>query len=382
MSGTPSGLDAATYAVLASTFSDGYPARCLACDTNGGVVHGDDDAGAAANIRALAISEALRFGEPVVLAGAKADFWLAVPVMVNAHLQGGFLANIAEDSIFPNGIAEPHVDMRAACADLLRCAEEANITNGALLSQRRDAHERERQRAEVIHQAKQHSSRSLTEIYLREEADLIAAIRRGDRATAHGIVNRTLTGIYHHGGTNLEVIKSLLLELTVMMSRGAVESGGSQADLLGTNLAALNELMACDSEQTIAHCLRKNLERIMNAIEKHAREPSAILLRDAVEYMEMNCCDEKIGRDEVAERAGLSPSRFSRMFKERIGRSFTDHLNHLRITRARQMLEHTDLSLLHIALDTGFSDPSYFTKVFRKHMGMTPKDFRKFNRKA
>lgn len=376
------GLDPATFEVVAAGYRERYPVRCLACAVDGSVVLGDDDDPAAAGVRALAISEALRFGEPVVLAGERADFWWAVPVMVNAHLRGGLLAHIDEAAVFPEDIERPQVDMRRACRDLLHHAIEANITNDALLAQRREGHDRERRRAEAIHNAKQHSARSLTEIYLREEADLIAAIRRGDRTTAHGIVNRTLIGIYHHGGADLDVIKSLLLELIVLMSRSAIESGGSQQELLGTNLTALNELMTCDSEEGIAHCLRRNLERIMDAIEEHAREPSAILLRDALTYMELNCRDEKIGRDEVARRAGLSPSRFSRLFKERIGRSFTDHLNHLRIAHARRLLEETDLSLLHIALDAGFADPSYFTKVFRKHCGMTPKDFRKFNRKA
>jgi AraC-like DNA-binding protein len=73
---------------------------------------------------------------------------------------------------------------------------------------------------------------------------------------------------------------------------------------------------------------------------------------------------------------GLSPAHFSRFLKQRTGRSFTDLVNQVRVDRACDLLRRTSRSLVQIALDTGFADQSYFTKVFRRYARVTPRQFR------
>jgi transcriptional regulator GlxA family with amidase domain len=78
----------------------------------------------------------------------------------------------------------------------------------------------------------------------------------------------------------------------------------------------------------------------------------------------------------------MSPSHFSRYFRKHLGQSFTDVLNQMRIDRAADMLANSDRDLKMIALDTGFPDQSYFTKVFRRHRGLTPAEFRRQARRS
>jgi AraC-like DNA-binding protein len=85
---------------------------------------------------------------------------------------------------------------------------------------------------------------------------------------------------------------------------------------------------------------------------------------------------EKISRDDAAAANHLSPSHFSRLFKQRFGRPFGDVLNRLRCDRAADLLARTDKSLLQIGLESGFQDQSYFTKVFRRFTGMRPREYR------
>ncbi|HEX9045384.1 MAG TPA: AraC family transcriptional regulator, partial [Verrucomicrobiae bacterium] len=83
-----------------------------------------------------------------------------------------------------------------------------------------------------------------------------------------------------------------------------------------------------------------------------------------------------ISRDETARFAGISPSHFSRLLKERTGRSFTELLRQCRVDLACDLLRSTEKSLAQIADACGFCDQSYFTHVFQDVKGVTPKQFR------
>ncbi len=80
--------------------------------------------------------------------------------------------------------------------------------------------------------------------------------------------------------------------------------------------------------------------------------------------------------DDMAARAGYSRYHFSRLFAEAIGRWPGEYLRDLRIRRAATLLRTTDHSVKQVAAHCGFYDATYFCKVFRKAMGMTPKVFR------
>lgn len=81
--------------------------------------------------------------------------------------------------------------------------------------------------------------------------------------------------------------------------------------------------------------------------------------------------------DELAQVAGMTPRYFCRAFKEFTGKSPVEYLNFYRIQSAGEKLIITDSSVTEIAFSCGFSDMSYFSKVFSRYMGMSPKQFRK-----
>lgn len=80
---------------------------------------------------------------------------------------------------------------------------------------------------------------------------------------------------------------------------------------------------------------------------------------------------------ELANEAGMSPKYFCRFFKEMVNRTPIDYLNFYRIERACQSLTSSEKSITEIALDCGFGDLSYFIKTFKKHKGLSPKQYQK-----
>jgi AraC-like DNA-binding protein len=374
------GITEETFSRLARLYRRRWQINLCAARPDGEIVFGDPgtkekDPAAGNAIRRHATAEALRWGEPTVVSYSQQRLLWAVPLMVNAELRGGLVAGTSERRVFPSDAGTAGLDIRQACKDLLRFAEEANLTNGALLEARRQVYLRERKRAEAIHDLKSRYFYSIREVYLKEEPGLIAAMRKGNRGEARGILNRILVAIYHLGGENLNLIKSFLMELVVTMCRTAVESGGNPQELLGVNSVYLSELWQINSEEDLSHWLTQRLELIMDSIHHHRHRPSTALLHTAMKYLAEHF-QEEITRDDVARVASLSPSHFSRLINRELGRSFSDLLNQLRVDRAAELLGYTDKGLLQIAMEVGFSDQSYFTKVFRRHTHLTPRQYR------
>ncbi|HAH86543.1 MAG TPA: hypothetical protein DCL60_04130, partial [Armatimonadetes bacterium] len=91
---------------------------------------------------------------------------------------------------------------------------------------------------------------------------------------------------------------------------------------------------------------------------------------------------EELSRDDAANVACLSPSHFSRVVKQTFGQSFTELLARMRVEKARELLTCTEKSLIQVCLDCGFSDQSYFTKVFQRYTGHTPGEYRHAHRSS
>lgn len=373
---------------LSRAYSGAWGLCCVLTDSHGEVIAGElgcptcsEDAGCAGS-RKMAIEEALRWGEPSMLLCPAGFVVWAVPVMENAAVLGGLVverATVGAAGSSAGALSPP--DMRRAAMDLLTMAEEANLTNAALLELRRQAAQRESERAEAIHELKGQNYQSIRDIYLLEEPALIAAIKRGDRPAAREIINRVLAGIYYLGRERPILLKSFILELVVTMSRSAIEAGGDPTQLLGANYSSFAELARIDSEEELCAWLVSMLERMMDAIKSNRQYPSNVLLGAALKYMQEHL-HEDLSRDAVADVACLSPSHFSRVVKQTFGQSFTELLAKMRVEKARELLTRTEKSLIRICLDCGFSDQSYFTKVFQKYTGRTPGEYRRLHRPA
>lgn len=89
---------------------------------------------------------------------------------------------------------------------------------------------------------------------------------------------------------------------------------------------------------------------------------------------------ESITLADVAENIGISGGYLSTLFKQNLQCGFVDYINQIRIERACGYLEQNYLKNYEIAYKVGFHDEKYFSKVFKKLKGMSPKEYRMMNR--
>jgi two-component system response regulator YesN len=96
----------------------------------------------------------------------------------------------------------------------------------------------------------------------------------------------------------------------------------------------------------------------------------------AVDYINENLSvDLKL--TEVAEEVHISRSYFSECFKNIVGKTFNEYLRDERIEFSKSLLYHTNEPIYKIAEKCGYPDEKYFSKVFRKKVGMLPSEIRK-----
>ncbi|WP_077620637.1 helix-turn-helix domain-containing protein [Litchfieldia sinesaloumensis] len=91
---------------------------------------------------------------------------------------------------------------------------------------------------------------------------------------------------------------------------------------------------------------------------------------------------EKVTHEDIAIKVQLSQSYLSSLFKKEVGISVSDYISKIKIEEAKNLIMYTDTPLSEISSLLHFTDQSYFTKVFKKFEGITPKQYKERNIKA
>ncbi|TKC06235.1 AraC family transcriptional regulator [Pedobacter frigoris] len=95
----------------------------------------------------------------------------------------------------------------------------------------------------------------------------------------------------------------------------------------------------------------------------------------SIEFMQKNL-HATFTLEEIARSVNLSPSHFSALFKEQTGFAPIKYFNHIKIQKACQYLQFTDLRIKEISATLGIDDPYYFSRMFSKIMGVSPQDYK------
>ncbi len=113
--------------------------------------------------------------------------------------------------------------------------------------------------------------------------------------------------------------------------------------------------------------------------ERALPQQSSQLVKQALAYMQQNFA-YTLSRAEIASAVGVSEDYLSRIFGKEMGIPPWEYLNRYRILRAKHLLMQADISITRIASEVGFDDPAYFSRVFQKTAGCSPRDYRLLHR--
>lgn len=114
--------------------------------------------------------------------------------------------------------------------------------------------------------------------------------------------------------------------------------------------------------------------REMGDVDGDKKESS--IISDAKLFMLDNFSNPNLMLQDVAREVNMSNSRFSTVFSQQSGQTFTEYLVYLRLNKAKELLRTTDVKASQIASEVGYNDSHYFSYIFKKNVGITPTDYR------
>jgi AraC-like DNA-binding protein len=137
------------------------------------------------------------------------------------------------------------------------------------------------------------------------------------------------------------------------------------------------ELPILSSIYTLVYTLMKSTEyKVIDKEEYLRRKDLQIRLSRITNFINENL-SQKITLTETAESEGLSPTYFSHFFKDNFNITFQEFISNLRFDKALKLVSHTNLKILDISMECGFSDSKYMNKAFLRNCGYLPKEYRK-----
>lgn len=134
------------------------------------------------------------------------------------------------------------------------------------------------------------------------------------------------------------------------------------------------QIRQCRSIQSLLGILTGVIDSIFKLISENKKQYS-LIVREVNTYLHENF-NKNITLQSLADYVHVNSSYLSRLFKKETGMSIIDTLNKLRIEKAKQLLMNPKNKIFEVASEVGIDDPTYFTHVFVKYAGISPKEYR------
>ncbi len=171
------------------------------------------------------------------------------------------------------------------------------------------------------------------------------------------------------------------VEILLAASRIIKENGGVPKKVIPERAGQGPREDACDVADVLPQ-VKEILESAIAFRDRQSATSYGMVVRRAQAYLNDQYQNPAIGLKDVAGHVALSNNHFCTVFSQEMGVTFTEYLTGLRLNRAKELLRLTALRSSDIAYQVGYNDPHYFSYLFKKNTGMTPRDYRRENQEG
>lgn len=164
----------------------------------------------------------------------------------------------------------------------------------------------------------------------------------------------------------------------VLSARRFVESLGTKLENVIPEIANVEDI-AC-SLNSLTHfreIISETVSKVMEYRNSASENKYGDVIAAAKDFIIERYSDSDLSLTAVASRVMMSPSHFSTIFAAETGETFIEFLTRIRINKAKELLKTTNMLSADIAYETGYNDPHYFSNLFKKQTGYSPRNFKK-----
>lgn len=205
----------------------------------------------------------------------------------------------------------------------------------------------------------------------------ISKVMSGDVDNVKDIFHNQIRTHYfvNLGIENLRPIKNNGIMFSALLARSTIKGGVEPNISLALADHYVNRIEDVYRYTELIQVIEKMVIDFTEHVLQITEVNHASVVKKVTKYIHAHLA-ESIRLNDVAEYINLSPNYFSSLFKREMGIAFADYLNQIRIKESQYLLETTEYPISDIAQATGFNNQNYFTTIFRKHTGTTPKQYR------
>ncbi|MBP3900014.1 MAG: helix-turn-helix domain-containing protein [Blautia sp.] len=171
-----------------------------------------------------------------------------------------------------------------------------------------------------------------------------------------------------------EDIEIKVLEMVMRVEYLAFRKGGARYGFRYRE-NYIRELQECPGYEELRYWFIRKTQEVCRGMITVKEKESETVITKAKAYIQENY-QKDISLDDVSRHVDISPYYFSKLFKQEDGRTFIEYLTGIRIQEARRLLRNPGYSIKEIGIMCGYSDPNYFSRIFKKYEGVTPSEFR------
>lgn len=207
-----------------------------------------------------------------------------------------------------------------------------------------------------------------------EEA-LHQAIRQQDKHRAREVLNLLLRYVYTPHPDRFPLIRSRAIQLVYLLSNIPLPEEPGPGKTVLSKEACLPMLQQAASLEEMDVALAQILHLFVDVTFDFSEVRHSDTIHRIMEFIKANYA-RKLSLEQIAASVHLSPSHISGLFRKETGQTLSAYISFVRIEKSKQLLKTTELSIADIAALCGFEEQSYFSRVFRKQTGMSPKHYR------
>ena len=206
------------------------------------------------------------------------------------------------------------------------------------------------------------------------EHELFGSLKTGTNGQIRGSLERLFAEVRELDlcQTATQVVTGGVLFLTYQILEGL---GYCPQKVYGPDFHPLERIVAAKSADELEEFSVALLERAGRVISDQCGNTNQTKIETICRYMQENYVSE-ISLSAIAKRYCMSPSYLSALFAKSMGQTFTDYLTDCRISKAKEILKHTDKRIYEVAMEVGFKDPYYFSNRFKQITGSSPSEYR------
>lgn len=177
--------------------------------------------------------------------------------------------------------------------------------------------------------------------------------------------------------------KNYMIIMNTLLRKAAERGGVHPIYLDKISSGFAREIESFNTVKIIPGFMKKMFEEYCRLVRKHSTAKYSKLIRNVVLHIDADISAD-LSLKKQAELNGVSTSYLSTCFKKETGKNYADYVNSKRISHAKHLLKTTRLQIQTVAQYCGFPDMQYFSKVFKKYTGYTPREYReiKLNKKT